>query len=85
MDTETNEHTDSTHIDPFTSPYFGEERRKQLWRELREKHRTAGKSMFIQNDAYLGERLELCPDGRWFILDEQSNRIREVEPVEGVE
>ena len=56
------------------------ERQRAFKEEITRRHREAGKSMFGSHPAYPGERVEVLPDGRWFILDNHSVRIREVEP-----
>jgi hypothetical protein len=56
------------------------EKQRAFAQDLIRRHREAGKSMFGSHSAYPGERLEVLPDGRWFIIDKHSVRVREVEP-----
>ena len=56
------------------------ELRRAFKEDITRRHREAGKSMFGSHSAYPGERLEVLPDGRWFIIDQHSVRVREVEP-----
>ena len=53
---------------------------REFHENITRRHREAGKSMFGSHPAYPGERLEVLPDGRWFIIDQHSVRVREVEP-----
>lgn len=48
--------------------------------DITRRYREAGVSMFGSHPAYPGERIETTPDGRWFVIDDQSVRVREVEP-----
>ncbi len=56
------------------------EKQRAFAEELTQRHREAGKSMFGSHPAYPGERVEILPDGRWFIIDQHSVRVREVDP-----
>ena len=57
-----------------------EEKGRAFTEDITRRYREAGVSMFGSHPAYPGERIEATADGRWFVIDEQSVRVREVEP-----
>ena len=55
------------------------EKRRAFTEDITRRHREAGKSMFGSHPAYPGELMELTPEGRWFVIDSDLKRVREVE------
>ena len=57
-----------------------EEKGRAFTEDITRRYREAGASMYGTHPAYPGEVIETTPDGRWFVIDQQSVRVREVEP-----